>query len=184
MANRTIDAIIASFNNLLAEMDFQKISVEMIIQDAGVSRSTFYRHFQDKYEVMNANFKNLFDYYVAPERSSNYQELYSQLFAHVQNNIKMFRRALASTGFNCFNNFVYEYSYESALNITRMNRGGKGFTPVEALQVGVFCSGICTVFHRLTEPSDQLNADDAAGALFEMMPESLKNYWWADNLDL
>ena len=46
MANRTIDAIIASFNNLLAEMDFQKISVEMIIQDAGVSRSTFYRHFQ------------------------------------------------------------------------------------------------------------------------------------------
>ena len=154
------------------------------MKEAGVSRSTFYRHFQDKYEVMNANFKNLFDYYVAPERSRNYHELYSQLFAHVQENIKVFRRSLASTGFNCFSNFIYEYAYESALKITRSNRGGKGFTPAESLQIGVFCSGVCAAFHKLTEPRSAIDADTAADALFEMMPESLKFYWWADNLDL
>ena len=102
----------------------------------------------------------------------------------MQDNFKIFRRALASTGFNSFSNFVYEYSYESALNITRMNRGGKGFTPIEDLQIGVFCSGICTVFHKLTEQREPIDADTAADALFEMMPESLKNYWWADNLNL
>ena len=52
MVNRTLSAIISGFNRLITEVDFQKISVEMIMNEAGVSRSTFYRYFKDKYEVM------------------------------------------------------------------------------------------------------------------------------------
>ena len=54
-------AILDAFNRLIAEKDFQKISVEMIMNEAKVSRSTFYRYFKDKYEVMNANYKNVLD---------------------------------------------------------------------------------------------------------------------------
>ena len=63
MVNRTLNAIIDGFNRLISEVDFNKISVEMIMKEAGVSRSTFYRYFKDKYDVMNANFKNILDYY-------------------------------------------------------------------------------------------------------------------------
>ena len=66
MLGRTMTAILDAFNRLIAEKDFQKISVEMIMNEAKVSRSTFYRYFKDKYEVMNANYKNVLDYYVAP----------------------------------------------------------------------------------------------------------------------
>ena len=48
---------------LISEVDFNKISVETIMKEAGVSRSTFYRYFKDKYDVMNANFKNILDYF-------------------------------------------------------------------------------------------------------------------------
>ena len=47
MVNRTANAILSGFNRLIEEFDFQKISVEMIMREADVSRSTFYRYFKD-----------------------------------------------------------------------------------------------------------------------------------------
>lgn len=178
MQNRTLTAIIDGFNRLICEHDFQKISVDMILQEAAVSRSTFYRYFKDKYDVMNANYKNILDHFVAPERSSNYRDLCYHLFAYAQDNLKIFKRALDSTGFNSLNNFIYEYSYGTALAITRQNRNGAGFTPVEELQVDVFCNGICAVYRNMVCQRYRIDPSDAADALYEMMPESLKHYWW------
>ena len=180
MLNRTMSAIVQAFNRLIVEHDFQKISVEMIMNEAKISRSTFYRYFKDKYEVMNANFKNLLDYYVDPRRSRNYRDLCYHLFAYAQENLKMFRRALESRGFNSFSNFIYEYSYATALSITRSNRGGDGFTPAEEIQVDVFCNGICAVYRNIVCQRYAINPSAAADALYEMMPESLKHYWWKE----
>ena len=90
MLNRTMTAIIDGFNRLIAETDFQKISVDMIMKEAEVSRSTFYRYFKDKYEVMNANYKNVLDYYVAPQRSSSYRDLCCHLFEYGQKHLMIF----------------------------------------------------------------------------------------------
>jgi len=178
MLNRTMMGILNAFNRLIVAYDFQEISVEMITEEADVSRSTFYRYFKDKFEVMNANFKNLLDYHVAPERSQNYRDLCYHLFEYAQDNLKVFRRALESTRFNSFGNFIYEYSYQIALAITKANRNGAGFTPAEELQVDVFCNGICAVYKNLVCQRYKIDASTAADALYEMMPESLKHYWW------
>ena len=182
MPSRTMDAILYAFNRLIVEYDFQKISVEMIMAEAKVSRSTFYRHFKDKYEVMNANFKQVLDYYVDPKRSRNYRDLCFHLFTYAQDHLKMFRRALETTGFNSFSNFIYEYSYQTALAITRSNRDGEGFTPAEELQVDVFCNGICAVYKNLVRQRYRIDAAAAADALYEMMPESLKHCWWKESV--
>ncbi len=183
MSERTASAIVNAFNKLITENDFQKITVEMIMQEAQVSRSTFYRHFKDKYEVMNANFKNILDYYIVPERSKNYRDLCFHLFEYGQENLKVFKRALDSTGMNSFSNFIYEYSFLTALAITKANRNGEGFTPVEELQADVFCNGICAVYQKMVNQRYAVNPSDAADALYEMMPKSLKHYWWPENLD-
>lgn len=178
MVPRTLNAIVDGFNRLIVDIDFQKISVDMIMKESGVSRSTFYRYFKDKYEVMNANFKNLLDYYIAPERSHNYRDLCYHLFSYAQDHLTIFRRAMESTGFNSFSNFIYEYSYLNALKITQHNRNGSGFTPAEELQVDVFCNGICAVYKNIVYRRYHISASEAADALYEMMPESLKHYWW------
>ncbi|MBR5129232.1 MAG: TetR family transcriptional regulator [Firmicutes bacterium] len=178
MVSRTYNAIIDAFNRLIAEKDFNKISVEMVMEKAGVSRSTFYRYFKDKYDVMNANYKNLLDHFIDPSRCSNYRELCFHLFEYGQKNLAIFKNALGSTGFNSFSNYIYTYSYEKALAITKANRNGQGFTPVEELQVDVFCNGICAVYKNMVEQRYQMTAAEAADALYEMMPESLKHYWW------
>lgn len=42
-----------SFNALFRKYPLEKITVNMIIENAGVSKSTFYRYFLDKFDVMN-----------------------------------------------------------------------------------------------------------------------------------
>lgn len=180
MVNRTHNAIVSGFLTLIKDLDFNKISVEMIMEKASVSRSTFYRYFKDKYDVMNATYKNLLDYYISPEHSKSYRDLCYHLFKYGQENLSIFKNALNSTGFNSFSNFIYEYSYKTALAITKANRDGKGFTPMEELQVDVFCNGICAVYKKIVQQSYTLNPMDAAEALYEMMPESLKHYWWKE----
>ena len=182
MVNRTLNAIMSGFNRLISEVDFHKISVEMIMKESGVSRSTFYRYFRDKYDVMNANFKNILDYYVTPGRCSNYRDLCFHMFSYAQDNLKAFKRALDSTGFNSLSNFISEYAYDTALKITRHNRGGEGFTPAEELQVDVFCNGICAVYRNIANQRYKIDPSVAADALYEMMPESLKHLWWTQSL--
>ncbi|MFX3631762.1 MAG: TetR/AcrR family transcriptional regulator [Candidatus Pristimantibacillus sp.] len=43
--------ILIAFHELLSEFLFEKITIQMISDRAGVNRSTFYLHFHDKYEL-------------------------------------------------------------------------------------------------------------------------------------
>ena len=46
------------FKGILATVPFDKITIKMITDRAGLIRPTFYKHFQDKYEVIEWIFKN------------------------------------------------------------------------------------------------------------------------------
>ena len=42
----------------------------------------------------------------------------------------------------------------------------------------IFCNGICAVYRNMVCQRYTIDASAAADALYEMMPESLKHYWW------
>ena len=48
------DSILAdALLDLLKEKPFEKVTVEDIVNKCGASRPTFYRHFKDKYDLMD-----------------------------------------------------------------------------------------------------------------------------------
>ena len=51
MANSTKKALEASLKKLLKEKPFDKITIADLTGDCGISRMTFYYHFQDIYEL-------------------------------------------------------------------------------------------------------------------------------------
>lgn len=53
------EALADSLRNLLRHEAIEKITVDQICQDAGVHRSTFYRYFTDKYDLMYYSFDSL-----------------------------------------------------------------------------------------------------------------------------
>lgn len=50
---RTDEAIQKAFFSLLEKKDFHKITASDIIRVSGVNRSTFYRHYIDKYDILD-----------------------------------------------------------------------------------------------------------------------------------
>ena len=48
----TKDLLTLSFRELILKIPFDKITIKMITDGAGVIRPTFYKHFQDKYGIL------------------------------------------------------------------------------------------------------------------------------------
>ena len=65
----TRDDILNAFNSLIETTDFDKITVQKIIEKAGIGRTTFYRYFKDKYDVMNYNYMKYLQEYLLAGRS-------------------------------------------------------------------------------------------------------------------
>ena len=178
---RTERDIVQAFNRLLAHKGVEKITTQMIADEAGVSRATFYRYFHDKYDVLNHNYKKLLDDCVAA--CSNYRDLFCALYRHAQTEWTDFHRAFSTTGVNSLANYVYSYSRGVVEEITRQNRGGEGLTEAEELQVDVVCYGISYMYEKWTLGQYPLTPDEAADALFAVMPESLRGYWFLEGRD-
>ena len=50
---RTRNLILGSFSDLLAERSFDAISVQDVTEKAQINRATFYKHFVDKYDLLD-----------------------------------------------------------------------------------------------------------------------------------
>ena len=73
--------IVESFNELLTEYPFEKITAKMIIEHADVSKSTFYRFFLDKHDVLYFNYKNNIDQWVKKQHCHSWKELFVCVYA-------------------------------------------------------------------------------------------------------
>lgn len=107
-----------AFNKLIREKPLNKITVRDILETSGVSRSTFYRHFTDKYDLMNW----FYQYHVEqlwrdgkymPEILLNICNLYYE-------NKDYFLRILDYNNQNSFRNFIYHKGTEFISNFIKI----------------------------------------------------------------
>lgn len=178
MLDRTKRAIVNGFNTLIAKRDFDDITAKDIMLEAKVSKATFYRYFKDKYDVMNYNYKSILDEALSTEGIDNYRDLFLQLYNMGAERLASISRTFGSTGVNSFERYIYEYSSDIVEKITRQNRENAGLTESEIMQLDVFCYGISFMYKKWVNSTYDISAEEAADRLFEMMPPTLRDYWF------
>ena len=104
--------IVETFNDLLREYPFEKITAKMIIDRAGVSKSTFYRFFLDKHDVLYFNYKNNIDQWVKNQGCKNWKELFVCVYASSLTDHAREKNAFAYSGADSYFQILYRYSYE------------------------------------------------------------------------
>jgi AcrR family transcriptional regulator len=98
---RTRDALGNALVELMHEKPFESITVQHVLDRAGVGRSTFYTHYRDKDDLFLSDVEEFWEMMSSMlERSgedSNRVAPVRELFAHVAN-VKVFRDALVASG--------------------------------------------------------------------------------------
>ncbi len=98
-----------SLKELMRQYSFDKITVGMITDRAGVRRPTFYNHFRDKYEVLERIFQNEIGKAVCGLiMDGMHEEAIKVLFLRMEKDRTFYRRAMEITGQNSFEEILEE----------------------------------------------------------------------------
>ena len=109
-SNQTKHLLAESLQELMVTTPLEKISVNDIVDHAGVGRNTFYYHFEDKYDLVNWYFQSVITRFLV-ERSaySSWDSLLAALEAYFLENRVFYCNALAYNGQNSLQQYMFEY---------------------------------------------------------------------------
>lgn len=115
---KTRKAIFAAFDALIVKTDYAKISVQNIIDEADIGRSTFYEHFETKDDLLRAKCTDLFEHIFVPDgtetthafsRNSTFEEKIMHILYHLLDDKKVIQGILASEGRQIFLQYFRSY---------------------------------------------------------------------------
>lgn len=178
MPERTRLTILHAFDRLVERVGFSKITVSMLVKEAGVSRATFYRYFKDKYDVMNYNYKQMVDTAFTPERIDTLEDLFLIFYQMGRTYWQPLVRMFDSTGINSLSHFIADYSYEAAKKIIEEN-WGRELTETEKLKFRVFAGGCSYMYEDWIRGKYEMSPEEAAHALYTVVPEEFRGYLWS-----
>lgn len=139
MVKWTKNRIIHAFSDLVAERSYEEVSVNMIIERAEVSKTTFYRYFCDKAAVMEARFKMLYDEAVISRDCRNLEDLFATLLRQARSHPDQYGM-FNTSGYNSYREFIYRYTYTMGKEIME-TAWGRPVSDLEDFHIAYFCAG-------------------------------------------
>lgn len=107
-ANITKSALARALKKLMAEKDFQKISVTDICEKCGMNRKSFYYHFKDKYDLMNWIFYTEFITMVTTKEMESGWDLLRNVMEMFYGDRSFYLSAIQTEGQNSFTEYFHE----------------------------------------------------------------------------
>ena len=100
-----------SLMELMEQKPLAKVSVQMIAENCGLTRQTFYYYYKDKYDLVNQVFQKLVnDVYGASSPDSPWEKVLGDMLFNMQQHRKFYANALAHTSQNSLDSFMKEYT--------------------------------------------------------------------------
>lgn len=116
---KTKKAIFDAFSNLLQKKTYEKITIQEIIDEANVGRSTFYMHFESKEDLLNQMCSDLFEHItntLKTEKSHNFanskndsNSMITHILYHLKDDFKELIPLLSCESSALFYNYFEEY---------------------------------------------------------------------------
>ena len=175
--NLTKQHIWESFYELSATVPFEKLTVEKIIHHSGVSRATFYRHFRDKYDLMNYTSMAVAQRLIGWRKCSSWQEFLYYMFMEIERDKDYFRRAFKTSGQNAHSPFLFEYSYSVAKECYMGSHSITELSMQEHYTIAHYCHGCVDCLEDWLRDPDAISAEEMAALFYKAMPECLRDTW-------
>ena len=109
-------ALAEGLKKLLRKNKFEDITVADICEASEISRRSFYRYFQDKYELLNWLYDDEFCSTVDESPNKTIWDYYPEICRHLYSDREFFLHAFSFTGQNSFREFCTSKLYPLLMN--------------------------------------------------------------------
>lgn len=111
---KTLNAIYDAFAKLINNKDYDEITIQDILDESNISRSTFYSHFKEKNDLLLSVSKHIFDHVFShslkeekthdfsKEDIFDYKHLITHIYYHIQDEKVLIKGILSSNGNQVF----------------------------------------------------------------------------------
>ena len=166
-----------AFFELSESIPFGKLTVERIVAHCGISKATFYRHFHDKYDVLNYNSQAFAGRYFNMKHCRSWHDFFIIMFREIGSNLEFYRKAFRTSGQNAHSRFLFEYSYGIVKDCYLKTNQKQSLTPQEHYMISHYCHGCVDTLEEWLSDSRGASGADMAALFFESMPACLKETW-------
>lgn len=164
--------------NLMKTKPFEEINVSEICKESLINRSTFYDHFNDKYELieylMNDMRKDLIDKLNRSTKTNNikdyYVELMRILLEHIKSNIDIYSSAIKINSNSIAKDMMTDVIISSATKEIDENYINKSNIPTKTI-VLYYASGIINITIENLNKSKNFDIDKLINIIVELTPE-------------
>lgn len=166
--------IFNSLRELLEKNSFENITVQMILDQCHISRSTFYRHFEDKYALMNWYYQDMISQKIEEYETGNI-ETFHQVLLYIaffmQENGSYFRKIADVQGTNSF--WDYLKTYTISFYSDKVSFAGP-VTGENRLEIHFFAAGLIEAVQIWIAEDFQGGPERIVHVMESQMPEAVR----------
>lgn len=166
-----------SIKELMEKQSLDKITVTDIVKRSGMTRQTFYRNFQDKYDLVNWYFEKLADKsFRQIGNSSTLREGLIKKFSFLLNDRVFFMQAFRSKDYNNVENYDYQCILDFYSSIIEKKIGKIPHDIMFLLKM--YCHGSITMTVEWAVGGMKETPDEMADLLIAALPVKLEKLLW------
>lgn len=151
---------------------FENITVQDILDEAHVGRTTFYKYFRDKYELMAAYYNTRMAETINAATGSAFKDYVKATYRQLDNSRQYLNNVKDTTGQNSFWEVISEYTYEYHKRRLQENKRLETLSEQEELQLEFLVAGvIALVKNYLSKPIGEADMEPYVSVVCSMFPE-------------
>lgn len=166
----TKEMLATSLQELLREKPLRTIQVKDITQKCGASRTTFYKHFHDKYDLMNWIYKHNVDKLLAS--SNNWQEKMYQISLFIWNNRSFFSKIIQYREQNSLIDYIVEYA--TAYCLGEISKKTDIITEDMAFAINQYIAGISYMIRYWIAEGFRDSPEEFSKKICDNIPEQIR----------
>ena len=174
-ADKTKYRLAEAAKKCMASSGTDAMTVTQIVQTCGVTRQTFYRNFQDKYDLINWYFDKILieSFEHMGEGQTVYESLVNK-FQYIQKETLFFRAAFKNDEQNCLRDHDFELITQFYTDRIEGNTGKKMSDKIR-FQLEMYCQGSIYKTVQWVLGNHKATPETLARFLSESMPAELRD---------
>ncbi len=180
---RPKEYLLEAIHTLSSKHPFDDITVEMILQEADVSRGTFYKYYRDKYDLANSYYSDYVNTNIMTKYDGrNWEECLKELLQFVKQN-KDYFKIMISNGKTDFLSFISSFGMKEYQKVYMQNMRISQLTQEQIYELEFYNAGCVRIFSMWIENGCVMPIENLVKLSFSLMPDKY-TFIQADHLSV